>query len=136
MKADLCRNGDEDPGGRSCVQWLQHWDVPEPPAQIEDDLREAFRRRRPKHRPALWLTLAAAAVLFAVWWVDSGGRAEAPVPAETPVAKGASPPPPASAEGVRPLAAATAAAAAAAPAAARGSGRADGGARRRRGRSR
>jgi len=108
MKTHLHRSGGEEPGREELREWLRHWDVPAPPAQLEADLREAFRSRRPKHGPALWLTIAAAAVLITVRWIGSRGHAVAPVPAWTPVAEGSPPPPPPSVEGVRPPAPTTA----------------------------
>jgi hypothetical protein len=109
MKADLHSMGGGEPGREELREWLRQWNVPAPPPQIEEDLREAFRRRRPKHGPAFWLILAAAAVLIAVWWIGSRGRAVVPVPAGTPVAEGSPPPP--RVEGVRPPAPTTAPAA-------------------------
>jgi pyruvate/2-oxoglutarate dehydrogenase complex dihydrolipoamide acyltransferase (E2) component len=95
MKTDLHRNGGEGPGREELHDWLRHWEAPSPPAGMEDDLREAFRRRRPRRGPALWLGLAAAAVLFSAWWIGSWEREEAPARRAPPPVALSSPPAPA-----------------------------------------
>lgn len=91
MKAEL-RSGD-GPEREDLRKVLRQWHVPPPPPEIEDDLRRTFRRRRAKGRPALWLSIAAALALIAVWRIGVNGRAVTPAPSR-PAAALASPPPP------------------------------------------
>jgi hypothetical protein len=109
MKADL-RTGGGDEGG-DLRSFLREWDVLSPPPEIEEDLRRTFRRRRAKGRPALWLSIAAAALaLLALWRIGREDRAATPAPTERPVAA-VSPalPPPETVETGRPRSAAPAA---------------------------
>jgi len=92
MKADL-RSGD-GPDRRELRSFLRQWDVPSPPPEIEEDLRRTFRRRREKGRPALWLSIAAALALLALWRIGREDRAATPAPTERPVAVASPLPPP------------------------------------------
>ena len=85
MKTDLTRGSGDDPERERLQSILRDWRVPGPPADLEQDLRRAFRqRRRSSRRPrVVWLSLAAGLALVALSQVVPTGR---PVPPERPVA--------------------------------------------------
>jgi len=106
MKTEL-RSGD-GPEREELRSFLRHWDVPEPPPEIEEELRQTFRRRHARRRPALRLALAAAAALavLALWWAGTKGRAVTPAPSGRPIAAATPlPPSPAAVAAAVPLAA-------------------------------
>jgi hypothetical protein len=94
MKADLDRSRGEGEGWDELRSLLRHWRVPEPPPEIEDELRRTFRRR-PRQRRLVWLSLAAGLTLLLVSQVERAGR---PVPPARPDAgarpTSSAPPPP------------------------------------------
>jgi hypothetical protein len=66
VKADLRRGsggGPEEP----LRPILRRWEAPPAPAALEEDLRRTFRRRKPKRGGMVWLALAAALALLAMW---------------------------------------------------------------------
>jgi hypothetical protein len=64
MKTDLTRGSRGDPEREALRSMLRDWQVPGPPADLEQDLRRAFRQRRRPSRPrVLWLALAAGLTL-------------------------------------------------------------------------
>src|SRR6185436_9724059 len=76
MKADANHDWNDDEAAELRAA-LRGWTVPPPPTEIEDALRGEFRRRRRRPPSAVWLSLAAAVVLLAVWSFVSarlGGR--------------------------------------------------------------
>ncbi|HUL75625.1 MAG TPA: hypothetical protein VL691_00045 [Vicinamibacteria bacterium] len=86
MKTEL--KSEDGPEREELRSFLRHWDVPEPPPEIEEELRQTFRRRHAPRRPALRLSLAAAAALavLALWWAGTKGRAVTPAPPGRPIA--------------------------------------------------
>jgi len=89
VKADLRRNpsgGPEEP----LRSILRRWDAPPPPADLEADLRRAFRRRRPWRRGKSWLALSAVLALLALW---PAARREAVTTSDPEVARVPPPPP-------------------------------------------
>jgi hypothetical protein len=72
---------------------LRHWPAPQAPPEIEDALRREFRRRRSRSRPALWISLAAAATLLVAWQVRRGDQPSRPASPRAPVAAAPSPAP-------------------------------------------
>jgi hypothetical protein len=86
MKTDL-RPGPADEPGSSLRLILRSWDVPGPPADLEEDLRRDFRQSRPRARRRVWLALAAGLGLLAVWQVIRRPSAPAPSPPASVVAE-------------------------------------------------
>jgi hypothetical protein len=89
VKADLRRGsggGPEEP----LRSILRLWEAPPPPADLEEDLRRAFRRRKSRHREGWWLALAAALALLALWPLMRRETTPTPGPSVAPVL---SPPP-------------------------------------------
>jgi hypothetical protein len=86
MKSDAKPDRHDDEGREPLRELLRGWSVPPVPAEIEDALRQEFRRRRPRRPRVVWLSLAAAALL-AAWPLASsiGGKgAVAPAPPANP----------------------------------------------------
>jgi hypothetical protein len=85
MKTDRTRGSGDDPERERLRSILRDWPVPGPPADLEQDLRRAFRRRRRSGRPRLfWLSLAAGLALVALLRFVPAGPPVAPAPLERP----------------------------------------------------
>ena len=85
MKADLTRGSGDDPERETLRSILRDWQVPGPPADLEQDLRRAFRRRRRSGRAGvLWLSLAAGLALVALLRLVPTRQPEPPAPVEGP----------------------------------------------------
>ena len=55
MKADAKPDRHDDGEPEPLRTLLRGWSVPAVPAEIEDALRQEFRRRRPRRTTAVWL---------------------------------------------------------------------------------
>jgi hypothetical protein len=87
MKTDLTRGEGDDPERETLRSTLRDWQVPGPPADLERDLRRAFRRRRRSGGPrVLWLSLAAGLALVALLRFVPSGKPVPPTPLERPAA--------------------------------------------------
>lgn len=95
---------------------LRQWKVPSPPAEIEEELRRTFRRRRSRRRSIAWLAVAASLTLLLAYQVGRPGRPTSTFVAERPALE--SPPRPPVVEARRPEASVIQKAAAHAPRAA------------------
>jgi len=84
MKTNARPDWDDEAEREPLRAVLRGWRVPAPPAEIEDALRLAFRRRRARPRLAVWLSAAAAVALAAAWPLVAphlGRKPAAPSPA-------------------------------------------------------
>ena len=83
MKANLTPGPEDGPEREALRAFLRQWNVGAPPPDLEEDLRNTFRRRRqPARRPVAWLALAAGIALVVLSQVVPTRR---PAPPEGPV---------------------------------------------------
>jgi hypothetical protein len=82
MAVDLKPSSEDGPERETLRSILREWEVPAAPPEIEEELRRTFRRRRPRSRRALWLSLAAVLALLAVSRIAWKEGPVAPAPPE------------------------------------------------------